>query len=194
MGSELVSYEAVGALCGASRQAVWKSGDCLRWVQARCRRFLVPGRPGSLAAASAVARAAAGEMVAAARRRVAALRPWSGRGRRVAREPAALADLLGVRALQGDDLVDVFERWLLARVADLARAAGEPRGVRRWLDGSWMPRWVRREVGRWPGAAPEPEPQARRGPRSGPRPLADAEARLLGRQKPAAAPAEWDED
>lgn len=150
-----MSLEVVGALGGASRQAVSKSGSPARWVMARLRRALLPcGRgPGGPERAYQVARAAAGEHLAAAAARVRALPEPRRGGRPAARDPGALAAMLGVAA--GGDLLAVYGRWVAAQLArlrgklELCRGLRGWRRTRRWLDG-WLPRWVRRTVGARP--------------------------------------------
>ena len=150
-----MSLDVWGALGGASRQAVSKAGDPLRWLQARLRRSLIQRSPGGCRSAAAAAATAAAGVVAAARRRLAALGAPKSCGRPLARSPQALACLLGLRRRGGEDLGQVFARWVRRQLRDLrrvARGAGVRgwRLTRRWLDSEWLPRWVRRQVGSFP--------------------------------------------
>ena len=158
---EKVSLEVVGALGGASRQAVSKAGNPLRWLQARLRRSLFPKTPGPGGSERAyrVARAAMLPVVTAAAKRLAALRGAAQKGRPQQRSSRGLALLL--RVPPGGELLEVFARWVRQQVQRIrdeapARAIRGWRLTRSWLDQDWLPRWARRRVGAFGSAKKKP--------------------------------------
>lgn len=152
-----ISLQVIGALGGASKQAVSHGRDPKRWLQAAIRRNLV----GKTALDQAFyteeirrqSRLRTTEMLEAARQRLSALPvPLSGTGKAgapVRRNPEALAALLGVSSPSGgESLLQVFARFVALCLRTLYRDV-LPRVATKslWgsdllllLDSYWLPR------------------------------------------------------
>lgn len=157
---EGISYGLWGQLGGATRQAAHKSGNPVRWLQARIRRGIQPHSPRS---ARSLARTyQVGVARVAATIEAVANRIGSGPDREthLGRPRKESADQLA-RLLQvdpGGSILDVFARWLHKELEELRKLSVEPghpwgrASVMRFLDARWLPRWANKPTG--PGSAP----------------------------------------
>lgn len=142
-----VSLAVIGACGGATRQAVSQRGDRLGWLQSRFRRSVIPG-PGrrGYRKSYGTLKGLKGRVVTflgRARRGLQALPGSLSGGRPVARDPGALAELLGVSG--GGTLFEVLVRWAKREMGILRRVlwghSGWTRaGLAQYLDDAWWPR------------------------------------------------------
>lgn len=144
-----ISLRYIGMFGGASAQAVHKSGDARRWLDARLHRFLREG-------VETLDKGSVGLMWQRWKDHAQhlslqmALAPECKSGGRPFKDSVeSFAEWLGVEAKVGDTLVKVLSRYVNRKLRSLLKKLDKPLTSRQWLSIlhlCWMPLWVNRRV------------------------------------------------